>query len=204
MKPLSLLGKIFFGSILMLLATMFIIFFPDNEKPIQIVKEDNAILADEYVVEKETVLSTIEKVAETATYKQSITRTYEDVDKSLFGKRVTEVKFKAYYILGFDHNNMHIDNVMINGNTVNVKLGEPILMSLDIPLDEIKNDKTNGILRKDMSVEEMKDLYSAARKQIKNDIMNDKNIIEQAKMHNEAIAKEMLLEIPGIDKVIFY
>lgn len=208
LRQLSTLGKLFFAGLLalcMLITYTYVKITHKETKQVQIVQEEDIPVTDDYVVERETVLSAVKKIAETATYSQSITRTYEDVDDSLLGKRVTEVKFAGYYKLGFDLNGLHIDNIVVNGDTVNVMLGDPILVSLKIPFDEVENKKTNGLIRKKMNVEEMKDLYSAAEQQIEEDIMSNEDILEQAKLHNEAVVRDdMMLKFPGVKKVVFY
>jgi hypothetical protein len=84
-----------------------------------------------------------------------------------------------------------------------LKIGNPILISLDIPFDDIEFEKTQGWMRMAMDEEEEKTFYKAVRKNIEVELMKNKELMKTAEIHNREVIMEIMKLMPEVKSVIF-
>ena len=96
-----------------------------------------------------------------------------------------------------------IEVVYIEGETVHIELPETKLISLEISYDQVDFDKVKGKLRRSMSEDEKKQFYKVAEKNIRKEISSDKEIQNQANLHNKQVIENVIKELAGVKYVVF-
>jgi hypothetical protein len=170
---------------------------------IRIVQQHEQIANSEYIISEEAVMSKLKAKSQIVSLQQELTKTDTFVDDSLLGQRKTELNVKGKYIFGLNTKDIEIQHIDNNTGTVYIKLGTPVLISLDIPFDQIQFDKTQGWFRLSMSDEEEKKFYKAVVKNIETELMKDKEVLKTADLMNKNVVENILKIIPDIKNVVF-
>lgn len=173
----------------------------DQFKPI--IKQEDLITTEKAVLEKETVYKTLQSKSQIISMQQEISKRVIDIDDSFLGKRVTEFTFNGTYKMGLNISDIEYENISIKDNVIHIELPDPILISLELPYDQLKSEKVKGALRLEMNDIEKKKLYSQFVEVLENEIMNNENIMKQARSNNERVVRELLDGIPNVEGVVF-
>ncbi|MBD1379097.1 DUF4230 domain-containing protein [Metabacillus arenae] len=174
-----------------------------NVNSVKIIELDKQISNSEFIISEEMILGKLQSKSEIVSVEQEINKTDTKVDDGFLGKRETEMNVHGSYKMGISTKNIHIANVDNENGTVYISLGNPELVSLEIPFNEVEIEKTSGWLRLSMSEDETKSFYKSVHKNIENEILNDKEIMSQANLNNQRVIKELLIGLPGVNDIIF-
>jgi len=176
----------------------------ENEiAPTRIIQHDGQISNSEYIISKELILGKLQSKSEIVSVEQEINKTDTKVDDGFFGTRSTEMNVSGTYKMGISVENIHITYIDNDSKTVYIELGKPELISLEIPYSEVDVEKVSGWLRLSMSEEETKNFYKTVHSNIKKEILNDKEIMSQANLNNQRVIKELIINLPGVEQIVF-
>jgi Protein of unknown function (DUF4230) len=173
------------------------------EQPIQIVKQHKQIADEHYIISEKMVMGKLQSKAQLVSMEQSISKTYTDVDDGFTGTRETELSMEATYKLGLETKDIEVKHIDSENGIIYLKLPKPTMISLEIPYDQVEFEKESGWLRLAMDEDEEKKFYKAAVKNVENEILNNSEIIKQAKLHNKDVVEDILSMIPTVKSVVF-
>ncbi|WP_025909307.1 DUF4230 domain-containing protein [Priestia flexa] len=174
-----------------------------SDEEVKIVQQHEEIADQSYIISKETVMSKLDSTVKVVSMKEDINKKLEDVDKGFLGERVTELKLHGTYMMGLHTKEikiLHIDNEQ---GILYLKLGEPKLISLDIPFDQLEFDKTQGFMRLALDEEEQKNFYKASKKRIEKELLGNEEIMQKANMYNQKAIEKLFSDIPNIKEIKF-
>lgn len=154
-----------------------------------------------YVISEEMIMGKLKAKSQIVSMEQHIKKKDTDVDDSWLGERKTELKVKGVYQMGLNTHDIKVKHIDNTSGIVYLSLGKPTLISLDLPYDLLKFKKT-GWSRLAMNEDEQKNLYKSVKKEIRADIMSDKEILRQADLYNQDVVRG-LLDNMGIQNIIF-
>ncbi len=170
--------------------------------PVKIVPKEE-LNETHYIINEQMILSKLQHKSEIVSMQQSIDQTYTDIDKGWSGDRHTEIHIKGFYKMGLDTSSMKINYIDNETGTVYIVLGEPVLVSLEIPFSNIAFDKSQGFFRLAMNEQEEKQFYKAVEKNVRDELMSNKEILKQAELFNQEHVRELLSMLPMIKSVVF-
>jgi hypothetical protein len=173
------------------------------EPPIQIVKQHKQIADAHYIISEKMIMGKLMSKSQLVSMEQSISKTYTDVDDGLTGTRKTEMSLEAKYIMGLETKDIEVAHIDQEQGIVYIKLGKPILVSLDVPMDKLSFDKTQGFFRLAQSEDEEKAFYRSVMKSLESEILKDKEIMSQANLHNKEVVEDILSMIPAVKSIVF-
>ncbi|MDT0160426.1 DUF4230 domain-containing protein [Bacillus sp. AG4(2022)] len=170
--------------------------------PVKIVPKEE-LNETHYIINEQMILSKLQSKSEIVSMQQSIDQTYTDVDDNLFGKRHTEIHIKGSFKMGLETSSIKINYIDNETGIIYIKLGKPKLVSLEIPYDQIQFDKSQGFFRLSMSEKEEKQFYKAVEKNVRDELMSNKEVLKQAELFNQEHVRELLSMLPMIKSVVF-
>lgn len=173
-----------------------------QNKEVEVIEKAEQVSSKKhFVISEEMIMGKLKAKSQIVSMEQPIKKKDTDVDDGFFGNRYTELKVKGNYKMGLNTSDIkvnHIDNA--TGN-VYISLGKPALISLDLPYDLLKFKKT-GWSRLSMNEDEQKNFYKSVKKEIRSEIVNDKEILRQADLYNQDVVRGLLDNV-GINNIIF-
>jgi hypothetical protein len=172
-------------------------------EPIRIIQQQEEIADSKYIISEEIVMNKLKSKSQIVSMEQTLQKTDTFIDDSILGQRHTELSVKGKYIFGLNTKDIQIQHIDNNTGTVYLKLGKPVLISLDIPFDKIQFDKTQGFFRLAMDEKEEKKFYKAVVKNIQTELMKDKEVLKTANLMNQDVVENILKMIPDIKNVVF-
>lgn len=170
--------------------------------PVKIVPKEE-LNETHYIINEEMILSKLQSKSKIVSMQQNIDQTYTDIDKGWSGDRHTEIHIKGSFKMGLETSLININYIDNQTGTVYLSLGEPILVSLEIPFNDIQFDKTNGFFRLAMNEQEEKQFYKAVEKNVKDELMSNKEVLKQAELFNQEHVRELLSMLPMVKSVVF-
>jgi len=174
----------------------------NNEEQVKII-EKHEESNQSYIISKESVMSKLKSKSQIVSMEQEINKKDVEVDDGFTGERHTELTMHGTYKVGLNTKDIEIDYIEQNTGTVYVELGEPVLISLDIPYNHIQFKKTQGFFRMAASEEEQKNFYKASKKNIEVELMKNKEVLKTANAKNKEVIKDILMQIEGINYIVF-
>jgi hypothetical protein len=175
-------------------------------KPMQqvkIIQQHEQIADSKYIISEEMIMSKLKSKSQIVSLQQDLHKKDTFVDDSLLGERHTELTVNGTYKMGLNTKDIEIRHIDSENGIVFIKLGKPVLISLDIPYDQIKFDKTKGWLRLAMDEEEQKNFYKSVDKNIEKELINDKELLKVADSMNRDVIMDLLNGLPEIKNVVF-
>lgn len=173
------------------------------EQPIQIVKQHKQTADEHFIISETMIYGKLQSKAQLVSMEQEISKTYTDVDDGLTGDRHTTLSVEGKYIMGLETRDIEVRHIDNENGIVYIKLGEPTLISLELPYDQIEFDKSQGFFRLAMDEDEEKKFYKAAVKNVENEILKNKETMKQADLHNKDVVEDILSMIPNVKSVVF-
>lgn len=155
-----------------------------------------------YIITQDTILSNLKIKSKIVSLEQDLHKKETMVDTTMFGERNTEIIANGSFKMGMDTKDVKIVRFDSSNLSVTLKLPKPTLISLDIPFDKVDFDKTKGFARLSMNEEEEKKFYKSTKKIIEKELMNDKNLLEQADLYNQKVVEDLVKSL-GIKNVYF-
>lgn len=151
---------------------------------------------------KETAFSKIENMAQLGTVEYTISKLIIADDDAFytFGDRKVIFSCKATLKAGIDIKDFTKDDIVIHDNAVTVNLPEPTILSMNMPIEDIKCEYMKvDILRQDFDTDDRNQLLVQGEESIRADIASY-GIIDKAK-ENATIFFESLLNQVGFENV---
>lgn len=177
--------------------------FQTPPEPIRVIHQEDVIKSDHYIISEEFVLGKLQSKSQIVSFEQELKNiSFTHVDEGFTGKRHTELTLHGTYKMGLETAHIKIKHIDENG-IVYIELPEPIIISLELPYDQIDFNKTKGWLRLAMSEEEEKNFYKAAETSIRQDIINNEETLRQANIFNEAAVRDIVEMLPTVRGVVF-
>lgn len=182
-------------------------FMSKNEEPriVQKVEEVKSEKVD-YIITEEMILGKLTEKLEEVSLEGKLDdkkNKYIKVEDGFFGERKTRLKYKGSYKMGLDKQAVEVKHIdQING-IVYLKMPKPILISLELPFNQIDFKKVKGKLRFSMNDEEEKQYYKVVEKDIRKQLINNKELIRQVDLLNKAHTVETLKDMAGVKNIIF-
>jgi hypothetical protein len=171
------------------------------DKPIEIINSQQATKSDTYIINEQLIRQSLQSQSQIVSYLEDIDKKIQHVDDSWLGKRVTSFEFVGTYQMGI--NTEDIDIVGVHDGTVYIKLGKPVLISLELPFDQMNDEKIKGYFRLEMDEKEKQKVYKEIKTQIKHELLSDKDVIKTARLYNESVVKDLVMKFPGVKQVQF-
>ena len=134
---------------------------------------------------------------------QDINKKDTYVDETWAGERHTKLKVHGTYKMGLNTKDIEIKHIDSQNGIVYLHIGKPVLISMDIPFDQVEFEKTKGWLRLSMDETEQKKFYKAAEKHMITELMKDKEVMKQADLRNKDVIMDLLKMLPEIKSVVF-
>lgn len=173
-------------------------------QPVKIIKQHHEVAESKYIISEEMVMSQLRGKSQIVSLEQSLHKKDTYVDENWAGlERHTELKVHGKYKLGIETKDIEIKHIDNENGIIYLHIGKPTLISLDIPYHEIEFKKTNGWLRMAMDEKEEKNFYKSVEKNIHNEIINNKELMKQADLHNKDVIMGLLKMIPEVKSVVF-
>lgn len=155
---------------------------------------------DRYIITQDTILNSFRYSPKIVSFEQDLHKQETDVNKNFFGERDTEITINGTVSLGLNPKDIKL--IRMDSESVTLKLPKPIIVNLDVPFDKTDFDKTKGWNRLAMNDEEEKNFYKSTKKQIREDLLKNKGLMEQVSIFNEKNV-ESLVRVFGIKNVYF-
>jgi hypothetical protein len=177
--------------------------FNNPVQPIRIIQQHEQIADSKYIISEEAIMSKLKAKSQVVSMERTINKKDTFVDDNLLGERKTELTVKGTYKFGLNTNDIQVQHIDNQNGIVYIKLGKPVLISLDIPYDQIQFDKTQGFFRLAMDEKEEKQFYKAVHKNIESELSKDKEILKTADLMNKDVVENILKLIPNIKNIVF-
>lgn len=168
----------------------------------EVIQPTEQISSQKYIISEELIMGKLKAKSQIVSIEQSFNSKSTLVDDNWLGERETELKVKGNYKMGLNTNEIEVKHVDNTSGVVYIKLPDPVIISLQLPYDDIGIDKTKGFLRLSMNEDEEKNFYKSVEKEIRNKLNKDKEIHKQAVLHNHEVVKGLLNSV-GVNEVIF-
>ena len=186
--------------ITILLASLYLIYNPVNNKENKIIKYD-VPKTESYIVTEEMVLSKLKSQAQIISMEQEFSNTYTHVDESWLGTRKTAFSLSGTYKVGLEVKDIQVK--VYKDGVLCLQLPKPKLISLEIPFDQIKVNKEQGFFRGEMDDEDKQSFYKVIEKDIRSEIGSNKELMKQADLYNQEVIKGILSDLAGINYIVF-
>jgi hypothetical protein len=177
-------------------------FFSKNQS-IQIITPNEQISNSKYIISEEMIMSKLKSKSQIVSLEQDLHKKDTHVDDGLLGERHTELTVNGTYKMGLNTKDIEIKHIDSQNGIVYIKLGKPVLISLDIPYDQVEFDKKQGFFRLAMDEKEQKNFYKSVDKNIERELIKDKEIMKVADSMNRDVIVDLLNGLPEIKNVVF-
>lgn len=181
-------------------------FMSKNEEP-RIVQKAEEVKNEkaEYIITKDVIYGKLTEVREEVSLKGNLDE-YDNeaikIDKTWLGERHTQLRYAGTFKMGLDRHEVEIKHIDSESETVYIKMPDPILISLNLPYDQIDFKKTKGFARLAMSEEEKKNYYKVVEKDIIKELMKNKELMRKVDLLNKEHTREILSELK-IKHIVF-
>lgn len=204
-KIKKILLKVLIGILALSILTVAVKSFYNPQPAIKIYQAHEQISNTEtqYIISEEMIMSKLKSKSQIVSLQQNLNKTDTIVDENMFGKRKTELTIKGTYKMGLETKEIHINHIDSSTGIVYIKLPQPILISLEIPFDQIDFDKTQGFFRLSANEDEQKTFYKAVHKNVEKELLNDKEVMKLADTYNKDAVEDILRLIPNVKAIIF-
>ncbi|AZV43604.1 hypothetical protein BAOM_2995 [Peribacillus asahii] len=199
--------KKFLIKALLVVAALFLAFnvlnlHKENQNKVEVIKQTEEVKSSTYIIDKEMVLGKLKMNPQIVSLEQKFSDKDTQVDDSWLGERHVELKVKGKFKLGINTSEIELKHIDLTNRIVYLKLGKPTLISLELPYNQVKFEKTQGFFRLALDEKERENFYIATEKSIRNEILHNKEIMKQANLFNQAVISGLLKEM-GVKSVIF-
>jgi hypothetical protein len=172
-------------------------------EPIRIIQQQQEIADSKYIISEDLILSKLKSKSQIVSLQQTLHKKDTFVDDSLLGERKTELTVNGTYKMGLNTKDIEIRHIDSENGIVYIKLGKPVLISLDIPYDQVEFDKKQGFFRLAMDEKEEKNFYKSVDKNIERELIKDKELLKVADSMNRDVIMDLLNGLPEIKNVVF-
>jgi hypothetical protein len=163
-------------------------------------------------IDKDMVIQAIHSKAEMVGLEGHVQKTFTYTD-SLFeshgwlqdtlGSRTLDMTTNAVFKMGIDLNDIKPEDVQVIGHSLFIKIPKQILISMDVPYDQIIYKVKTGLIRSELSEHEKQLLYTEARKLLTDNVMGNQSIIDKSVNGVEDALRGLLEKVPGCNRIVF-
>jgi hypothetical protein len=169
-------------------------------------------IKDSGVIDKEMVIKSLSSTQQLVGTEGHVTKTYIYSDsifkehgwlRDVIGLRSIEMDVNAFFKMGINLSDITQEDISVYGHTLFIKIPKQILISLDVPYDQIIFKTKTGLMRSQMSESEKQMLYTEARRLLTDNIMGDQTIIDKSVSGVEDALRNLLEKIPNCNRIVF-
>jgi hypothetical protein len=155
------------------------------------------------VLTRETVIHALADESQIVGLSGTTSKTVIFDDPKWYGDRKYEITVTGTFKLGANITREWLAGVQIADGTVSLPKPHIVLISADFPYDAMTVDKQIGWFRRELTDEDLRQLYRKARTQAVNDVLRDSTTRQQAERNVERLVRELLAVVPGVKAVEF-
>ena len=161
---------------------------------------ENVPLVEPEYVDYQAVIDALSSEAQIVGLTGQTEKTVKHESSKWYGSRAYTMTIHGEFKMGIDTEDIQIST---NRNTITVKFPQPKLISADFPFDKATIGKDVGLLRKNLSDEELQFLYGKARESAIEEIKSDESVKSQSVIGIEKAIDGLLNQIHNVDEVNF-
>lgn len=169
-------------------------------------------IKDAGVIDKKLVVKSFSKSHQLVSIEGYAEKSYTYTDslfnkggwlKDKLGRRVLGIDANVYFKTGINLGEIKDGDIQVYDNTLIINTPKPVLISLDIPYDEMAFKSKTGLFRGKLNDTEKQSLYTEMRKLITNDIMEDKDVRTKTINEVQEAIRILMEKVPNVDQIVF-
>jgi hypothetical protein len=182
---------------LSLIACLAIVYYVNSDKTSQKPTQATPVLT------RETIIHALADESQIVGLRGTTSKNIVYNDSKWYGDRKYEITVTGTFKLGANITREWLNEVRVDGGTVTLPRPHLVLISADFPYDSMTVDKQVGWFRRELTDEDLRQLYRTARTQAVNDVLRDSTTRQQAERNVERTIRELLTAVPGVKAVEF-
>jgi hypothetical protein len=155
------------------------------------------------VLTRETIIHALADESQLVGLSGTTSKTIVYNDRKWYGDRKYEITVTGTFKLGANITREWLAGVQVANGTVSLPKPHIVLISADFPYDSMTVDKQVGWFRRELTDEDLRELYRKARTQAVSDVLRDSTTRQQAERNVERTIRELLAAVPGVKAVEF-
>jgi Protein of unknown function (DUF4230) len=155
------------------------------------------------VLTRETVIHALADESQIVGLRGTTSKTIVYADSKWYGDRKYEITVTGTFKLGANITREWLAGMKVEGGVVSLPKPHIVLISADFPYDSMTIDKQVGWFRRELTDEDLQQLYRKARTQAVSDVLRDSTTRQQAERNVERTIRELLTVVPGVKGVEF-
>jgi hypothetical protein len=182
---------------LSLIACLAIVYYVNSEKLTQKPTQLTPVLT------RETIIHALADESQIVGLSGTTSKTVIFDDPKWYGDRKYEITVTGTFKLGANITREWLNGVQVDGGIVSLPKPYIVLISADFPYDAMTVDKQVGWFRRELTDDDLRELYRKARTQAVSDVLRDSTTRQQAERNVERTIRELLTAVPGVKAVEF-
>jgi hypothetical protein len=182
---------------LSLIACLAIVYYVNSDKTSQKSTQLTPVLT------RETIIHALADESQLVGLSGTTSKTIVYNDPKWYGDRKYEITVTGTFKLGANITREWLTGVQVTNGTVSLPKPHIVLISADFPYDAMTVDKQIGWFRRELTDEDLRQLYRTARTQAVSDVLRDSTTRQQAERNVERLVHELLAVVPGVKAVEF-
>jgi hypothetical protein len=182
---------------LSLIACLAIVYYVNSEKPTQKSTQLTSVLT------RETIIHVLADESQIVGLSGTTSKTVVYTDPKWYGDRKYEITVTGTFKLGANITREWLNEVRVDGGTVTLPKPHIVLISADFPYDSMTVDKQVGWFRRELTDDDLRQLYRKARTQAVSDVLTNPTARQQAERNVERLVRELLMAVPGVKEIRF-
>jgi Protein of unknown function (DUF4230) len=155
------------------------------------------------VLTRETIVHALADESQIVGLRGTTSKTIVYTDSKWYGDRKYEVTVTGTFKMGANITREWLAGVQVENGTVSLPKLHIVLISADFPYDSMTVDKQVGWFRRELTDDDLRELYRTARTQAVSDVLRDQTVRQQAERNVERTIRELLTAVPGVKAVEF-
>lgn len=156
------------------------------------------------IIDKQLIIKELKEKMQIVGLESDIKKEFGYTDNKWYGDRTYKMNLHGTFKMGINIDEIKPEDIeIVNNNDIIITLPNIILVSLEVPYDSIKINKDVGLFRSDFSESDRQLIYKEAYKSIKEEILNDMNIKNNATISTQNSIKRLLNLIPNVNNIYF-
>jgi hypothetical protein len=162
------------------------------------------LVPEKQIVSREAVISALHSEAQIVGLSGEVAKTVRYQDENWLGKRDAVMTLQGTFKLGVNIADIKSDHVMVSDSgAVVIMMPKTVIISLDLPYDQMRIAKSSGLLRKDVPDEELRNMYDKARGLVISEIATDEETQHRAQLLTQQALEQLLRMVDGVEEVRF-
>jgi Protein of unknown function (DUF4230) len=182
---------------LSLIACLAIVYYVNSDQTAQKPAQVTPVLT------RETIIHALADESQLVGLSGTTSKTIVYNDPKWYGDRKYEITVTGTFKLGANITREWLTGVQVENGTVSLPKPHIVLISADFPYDAMTVNKQVGWFRRELTDEDLRELYRTARTQAVSDVLRDSTTRQQAERNVERTIRELLTAVPGVKAVEF-